>query len=149
GVPVEELAVEGLVVTPKPPYPSADEPGEGTKTVVGSEQPAERPALRGGHPLPASLSQDRGEKQLLVPVVVVDDPRAAGRIAQPLHQMPADRAGSLVCPRVSDHGAPVLHVVVEGIVDVGDLAARESDDREPVVMERSGELGREGERVLE
>ena len=80
-VGVEEFPVQGLVMPPEPARTAAEQPGQPGDAAVGREQPAQHTALGGSHAVPAAQPQHLAEEQLLVPVVVVDDARAARGVA--------------------------------------------------------------------
>src|SRR5262249_39760624 len=99
-------------------------------------------------PRPAAEPQHLAEHEQLQPVVVVDGGSALAGSGQALAQVGGKRARRAVRLGVADHGVLMLNVVVERVVDVGDLAAAEGDESEPVVVERCVMYGRKREGVL-
>ena len=100
------------------------------------EQP-QRPALARGELVAAARQQDPRLKLALEVEAEVggapaaEDDRASAGLARPS----ADRRLRLGRRRAPEDGAGVLDVVVERAVDVGDVAERQRDEREPVIVE--------------
>ena len=145
----EELSVEGLAVPEQPAAAAPEQPREPGEPVVRGQQPPKGQAFRPVDPRPAAEREDLTEDEQLEPVVVVDRGSPVAQAHEALPHMLSDRAGRTIGLRVADHGALVLHIVVERPVDVGDFASAERNQSQPVVVEGTVMRGRERQGIVE